>query len=156
MPALTAMTEPIQIHVQRGAQRFGPFALNEVVTHHGDRRLLGTDLAWHQGMAQWEPLGAVMKRLGRPLPVIAGEDGVNIWLVPVGRSAWAIAAGYLALFSVLVVFAPFVLLCGIMALRAIKKNPGLGGKGRAWFGIVAGGVVTGLTAFGLCMSFFQP
>lgn len=149
------MADTTEIHVQRGAQRFGPFAIDDVITHHADRRLLGMDLAWHPGMAGWEPLGAVMTRLGRPLPAQADAGGVNTWLVPVGRSAWAIAAGYLALFSVLVVFAPFALLCGIMALRSIKKNPGLGGAGRAWFGIAMGGAVTAIVIVGLVSSLFQ-
>jgi hypothetical protein len=59
-------------------------------------------------------------------------------LLPIGRSGWAIASGYLALFSVLLVFAPFALLTGILALRDIKKHPDRHGKGRAWFGIIMG------------------
>jgi hypothetical protein len=35
---------------------------------------------------------------------------------------------------------PFALLCGILGLRSIRRNPGLGGKGRAWFGLVMGAV----------------
>ena len=33
------------------------------------------------------------------------------------------------------------LLCGWLALKAIKKNPTLSGSGRAWFGIVFGGLM---------------
>lgn len=149
------MSESTQVFVQRGAQRFGPFTAVEVVGHHADRRLLIADLAWHQGMTDWEPLGVVMNRLGNPLLPQADENGVNTWLVPVGRSGWAIAAGYLGLFSVLLVFAPFAVVCGVMALRSIKKNPGLGGKGRAWFGIGMGGLVSGIFLIGLCISFFE-
>lgn len=57
-------------------------------------------------------------------------------LLPVGRSGWAIAAGYLGLFSVLVIPAPFALLCGILAIRDIQKNPQKHGMGRAIFGII--------------------
>lgn len=59
-------------------------------------------------------------------------------LVPVDRSGMAIAAGYLALFSVLGVFAPLALLCGILGLKDIKNNPDKHGKGRCWFGIIMG------------------
>ncbi len=149
------MSELTQVLVQRGAQQFGPFAVSDVLSHHADRRLLSGDLAWHQGMTGWEPLGVVMSRLGRPLPAQSETDGVNTWLVPVGRSAWAIAAGYLALFSILMVFAPFAVLCGIMGLRSIKKNPALGGKGRAWFGIIMGGLVSALILIALVISFFE-
>jgi hypothetical protein len=153
--SLTFMSESTQVLVQRGAQQFGPFAAADVIAHHADRRLLSGDLAWHQGMKGWEPLGVVMSRLGHPLPAQADADGVNTWLVPVGRSGWAIAAGYLALFSVLIVFAPFALVCGVMALRSIKKNPGLGGKGRAWFGIIMGGLVSAVIVIGLIASLFE-
>jgi hypothetical protein len=59
-------------------------------------------------------------------------------LLPVGRSISAIAAGYLGLFSLLILPAPFAILMGVLGLREIKKNPKLGGRGRAIFGIAMG------------------
>ena len=59
-------------------------------------------------------------------------------ILPIGRSAWAIAAGYLALFSILLVFAPFALIAGVLGLREIKQKPELMGAGRAWFGVIMG------------------
>jgi membrane protease YdiL (CAAX protease family) len=67
-------------------------------------------------------------------------DATIRMLLPVGRSGYAIAAGYLGLFSVLLVFAPFALLCGILALKDIRKNTNKHGKGRAIFGIIMGGI----------------
>lgn len=71
-----------------------------------------------------------------------GQDAGIRLLLPVGRSIWAIAAGYLALFSVLLVFAPPALICGLVAISDIRKSK-LGpnpkhGMGRAIFGIVMG------------------
>ncbi len=67
-------------------------------------------------------------------------------LLPVGRSGWAIAAGYLGLFAVLVVPAPLALLTGILAVVDIKRSIGTPhpkhGLGRAWFGIVMGAIGT--------------
>ena len=63
-------------------------------------------------------------------------------ILPIGRSGWAIAAGYLGLFSVLVVFAPFALLAGVLGLRDIKRKPELMGAGRAWFGVIMGALFT--------------
>ena len=63
-------------------------------------------------------------------------------LLPVGRSGWAIAAGYLGLISVLVIPAPFALLFGILAIMDIRKNPKKHGMGRAIFGIIMGTLVT--------------
>ncbi len=71
------------------------------------------------------------------------------YLLPVGRSGWAIAAGYLALFSVLLIPAPIALFCGIMALRDIAQHPEKTGKPRAWFGIIMGVVM--MTLFAILM-----
>ena len=59
-------------------------------------------------------------------------------LLPVGRSVYAIIAGYLGLVSPLVIPAPFAFIFGIIALRDIKRHPDRSGKGRAIFGIVMG------------------
>lgn len=66
------------------------------------------------------------------------SDAIMRFLLPVGRSGYAIAAGYLGLFSILIVFAPFALLFGVLAVIDIKKNKEKHGMGRAIFGIVMG------------------
>jgi hypothetical protein len=71
----------------------------------------------------------------------AGEEAVK-WLIPIGRSGWAVASGYLGLLSCF----PFVgfffgvlpVITGYMAFEHAKKNPKMGGKGRASFGIALG------------------
>jgi hypothetical protein len=77
------------------------------------------------------------------------------WIVPVGRSGHAIAAGYLGLLSVLGFPAPFALLFGILALADIKKHPQKRGKGRAWFGIVMGGICSMLFLLGIMLAIFD-
>ena len=59
-------------------------------------------------------------------------------LLPVGRSLWAIAAGYAGLFAVLLIPAPVALILGIIALFDIKRHPDKHGLGRAIFGVVMG------------------
>jgi hypothetical protein len=61
-------------------------------------------------------------------------------LLPVGRSPYAIAAGYLGLISLLMLPAPLALLFGILGVRDIQKNPEKTGMGRAIFGIVMGAI----------------
>jgi hypothetical protein len=61
---------------------------------------------------------------------------------------WSIVAGYLGLFSLLCFPAPLALICGIVAVIHLRKNPRLSGWGRAFFGIVMGALGTAfLTAF---------
>ncbi len=69
-----------------------------------------------------------------------GQDAGMRLLLPVGRSLWAIAAGYLGLLSPLCIFAPFALVTGIVAILDIKKHPDRHGMGRAIFGIVMGAI----------------
>lgn len=63
-------------------------------------------------------------------------------LLPVGRSGWAIAAGYLGLLSVTLVLAPLAIICSIIALVSINKSKFTDNKkrgmGRAIFGLIMG------------------
>jgi hypothetical protein len=72
-------------------------------------------------------------------------DAVERMLLPVGRPASAIAAGYLGLFAFFpligIVAGILAVLLGLRALKTLQKNPELSGAGRAWFGIIAGGLM---------------
>ena len=63
-------------------------------------------------------------------------------LLPVGRSLWAIAAGYAGLFAVLLFPAPVALILGVVAIVDIKRHPDKHGLGRAIFGVVMGVLFT--------------
>jgi hypothetical protein len=75
-------------------------------------------------------------------------------VAPVGRPASAIAAGYLGLFSPLPFFGIIAIIVSLIALRTLKRNPSLHGRGRAWFGLIMGIVTTVLYAilFSLALS----
>jgi hypothetical protein len=76
--------------------------------------------------------------IGAKLPGIE-EDAFTRSLLPVGRPAIAIIAGYVGLFAVFIPpLAPVSIAMGLFALRKIDRTPGTYGKGRAWFAIVAG------------------
>ena len=63
-------------------------------------------------------------------------------LLPVGRSGWAIAAGYLGLFGLVLLPAPLALIVSIIAIRDIQKSKRTEkpkhGMGRAIFGLIVG------------------
>jgi hypothetical protein len=71
-------------------------------------------------------------------PSAIGQDAGVRWLLPVGRSGWAIAAGYLGLFSFVCLPAPIALVISIIAIMDIKKHPERHGMGRAIFGLIMG------------------
>jgi hypothetical protein len=74
-------------------------------------------------------------------PAKLGDDPTMRLILPVGRSLWAIAAGYLGLVSLIVIPAPLALITGVIAVIDIKRHPEKSGMGRAVFGIVMGGLV---------------
>jgi hypothetical protein len=82
-------------------------------------------------------------------------DEVERYLLPSGRPASAIAAGYLGLFSVLPVFGLIAILVSLKAFRTLKQNPELLGRGRAWFGLVMGILTTLLYGIPITIALIQ-
>ena len=86
-----------------------------------------------------------------PLQKRTQDDAGMRLLLPVGRSGFAIAAGYLGLFAVLMVPAPVALVFGILAIRDIRESRRTDkpkyGMGRAVFGTVMGAVFSVLLIF---------
>lgn len=76
-------------------------------------------------------------------------DAMTRALLPVGRSVWAIAAGYLGLLSVLGCVAPVAVVIGIVAVVDVRRHEHKHGMGRAVFGIVMGALFTLLYALGM-------
>ena len=73
----------MQIHIQRGDQNLGAFSLEETSQHLTAGNLLETDLAWHEGLNDWAPLGEMIRQLGetkpatesaKPTPKAEGEE----------------------------------------------------------------------------------
>jgi hypothetical protein len=91
---------------------------------------------------------------GAPLgpPSKLGDDAMTRALLPVGRSGWAIAAGYAGLFGLLVGPAPIALILGIIAVIHLRKRPDLHGWGRTIFGLVVGILGTAVFAIALLAS----
>lgn len=82
---------------------------------------------------------------------IGDSAGIRL-LLPVGRSGWAIAAGYAGLLSLVPVFAPVALILGIVAVVDIRRHPHKHGMGRAIFGIVMGAIFSVLLGFMILFS----
>lgn len=151
----------------KGGQQIGPVSWEDLFRAAQARQFGPPDMVWGPGLATWQPAATIpglfqpsappvapapapapSRPMGSgpapgPQPVAraarpAGEDPVMRMILPVGRSAWAIAAGYLGLFSLLVIPAPFALATGLLALHDIRSDPTKHGKGRAIFGIVMG------------------
>jgi hypothetical protein len=144
-------------YYSRQGSQVGPIAREQLDALARSGALWPDDLVWTDGMPNWQPARAIadlaaiippgrapVGYYGGPPPPYSdgGQDAGMRMLLPVGRSGWAIAAGYLGLFSVLFVFAPFALIAGIFAVRDIRSDSTKHGMGRAIFGIVMGALFT--------------
>jgi hypothetical protein len=156
---MSAMAEAPSWFFSRQGKQEGPIPQMQLRDLIRNRQLQLTDMVWREGMAQWLPVQSIpdlstgtangpppipAATVGYYAPPIAqpGDDlgqnaGVRL-LIPVGRSGWAIAAGYLGLFSVLGCPGPIALVISIVAIRDIRRHPDRHGMGRAIFGLVMG------------------
>lgn len=82
------------------------------------------------------------------------DDGLQ-YVIPVNVAPLALIAGYAGLASLLCVPGPIALLLGLLALRDLNQNPNRTGKGRAWFGIIAGTIGTAGLIVTLTTRLFQ-
>jgi hypothetical protein len=73
--------------------------------------------------------------------------------LPVGRSGWAIAAGYAGLFALVILPAPLALILGVLGWRDIKKSQKTAspkfGMGRVVFALITGTIGTLLLVTGV-------
>jgi GYF domain 2 len=151
----------------KGDRAVGPVDTDHLLKLARAGELSHASLVWREGMADWSPIaqtpelatrmpapptnpGASFTQLrGGPAHPLGDDAGMRL-LLPVGRSGWAIASGYLGLFSVLILPAPLALLTGIVAIWDIRTHEHRHGMGRAIFGIAAGTAGTiAMLAFGV-------
>lgn len=163
-------------YARQGEQQTGPVAEDDLRALAASGALRPGDLVWRDGMAAWSAAGQALPALFAggsvppPLPVEAtpvqyfqpappppiddvGQNAGMRWLMPVGRSPLAIAAGYLGLLSIIPIVAPAALIVGILAIRDIRRHPGRHGMGRAIFGVVMGVLGTLLLGFVILRAF---
>jgi uncharacterized RDD family membrane protein YckC len=129
----------IVVLASKKKQRLGDMAAGTFVLRAEDVRYLDHARAWAARAATAPGLEAPPPPPRLPSPSAPGPAS---FLVPTRRSGWAIAAGYLGLFALLVVPAPLALGAGLLALRDLRRDPDLGGRGRAIFALVTGSLGT--------------
>jgi hypothetical protein len=52
------------IYLGRNGQRMGPYNWAQIASMAGSGQVQADDLAWHDGMINWQPAGQVLLRLG--------------------------------------------------------------------------------------------
>lgn len=146
-------------YYSKGGAQQGPIAWEQLVSAARSGTVGATDLVWTEGMPGWQPAGSIqgMYAPGFVPPSSVYEDDPTMRMIlPIGRSGWAIASGYLGLVSILIIPAPFAIITGIIAIFDIRKNEAKHGMGRAIFGIVMGAVFSALFLYGFIASQAGP
>lgn len=169
------MPDTIDWHYAANNQQIGPVSTEVLRQLAQSGQLQVTDLVWRAGMTQWQPAGQQPELFNTqparvvtlPLPPFSppvayrnppadlGDDLGMRLLLPVGRSGWAIAAGYLGLFSFVVLPAPVALIISIIAIRDIKRHPDRHGLGRAYFGLIMGILGTLVLVLSVIVAFLR-
>lgn len=161
----------ISYSVSRNGKVVGNFEYDQLRQMYETGVMQASDHAWTNGMKEWQTLEALFPEMSppplpprasiipapafSPQPRPAAPNGCLALVVPVGRSGWAIAAGYFGLLSILILPAPLAIWFGVLAIRDIKKNPEKLGIVRAWFGILAGSFAILLLVIGVLSSAFR-
>jgi hypothetical protein len=161
----------ISYSVSRNGKVVGNFEYDQLRQMYETGVMQASDHAWTNGMKEWQTLEALFPEMSppplpprasiipapafSPQPRPAAPNGCLALVVPVGRSGWAIAAGYFGLLSILILPAPLAIWFGVLAIRDIKKNPEKLGIVRAWFGILAGSFAILLLFIGVLSSAFR-
>ena len=125
-----------------GGQKNGPVSLPQLQAMMRAGQLGPQVMVWTEGMPEWAQAAS--------LPVLhqqtygQADGGALNLLLPMGpQSGLAIAAGYCGLVGLIFgLAAPAGIILGFFALRDLNRNPQKRGKGRAWTGIILGGLMS--------------
>ncbi|MCF7789048.1 MAG: DUF4190 domain-containing protein [Prosthecobacter sp.] len=134
-------------HIAKNGEKSGPFEKDEVYRRLVSGELSGTDLGWHDGMAEWEPLSKLIPPpLAQPVFAPSGVFATTsapqaVAAPPQGTSGLAIASlvcGILGFLTLGLAGLPAVI-TGHLAISRIRKSAGaLGGQGLAIAGLIMG------------------
>lgn len=131
----------MQIHVARDTQKFGPYSPDEVRARLAAGELRETDLAWHDGLAAWQPLSSLAAAGGTgapPLPIAQMPMPPR----PAETCPLAVASlvcGIASFTAVPVLAALPAVVCGHISLSRMRASANaLGGRGLAVAGLVMG------------------
>jgi hypothetical protein len=139
----------------RGAdqQEYGPVTADQVREWLQQRRANATTLVQLEGTDEWKPIGSIAEFNGSLTPPTlpplqtgtaqagSAENPVSV-LVPY-KNPQALTAYYLGVFSLIpclgLLLGIGAVICGVLGLKFLKRNPGAHGLAHAWIGIGLGG-----------------
>ena len=127
------MTEP-PIFIARNGQRLGAFTPDEARRKLAAGEVSIDDLAWHEGLPTWQPLGSVVKITGGNTIPQTSQTALAGMIVGIFGLLLLPVCGILTIIA-----ATVAVVCGHIATEQIKKSDGvLTGKGMALASLILG------------------
>jgi len=121
-----------------GNERLGPVSLEVLQVLVRSGKVGRQTRVWAEGLPEPVPAGSFAVLFSA---AAAPVDPSLKYILPVGRSGWAIAAGYLAIFGMVIPLLCFLaLVCAAVAVADLRKHPEKLGWGRIIFAFFAGGL----------------
>ncbi|HEX9101704.1 MAG TPA: DUF4339 domain-containing protein [Polyangia bacterium] len=134
-------------------ERRGPLTLEQLKTLVAAGGIRRQTRVWRPGAAETDltRAGDFLAELSTP-----PSDDHLVHILPVNRSGWAIAAGYLGLFSIVPLVNYVALAISIYAAVHLKRHPDKLGWGRVTTGLVLSGLFSILWTISLYQLFSGP
>lgn len=149
----------MQYHIAKNGEKSGPFAREEVLRRLASGEFSGSDLGWHEGMGEWEPLSKLLPPPGAApvfAPSVPGGPVAQSQTSTCGLSIASLVCSLLG-FVTLGVTSIVAIITGHISLSRIKKSAGaLSGRGMAIAGLIIGYLVFALTALAVVASLMVP
>lgn len=156
----------MQFHVAQNGEKSGPYDRDEVYRRLVAGELKPTDLGWHEGLNEWEPLSKLIPPQTPPIPApvspvfgpatVQGSQAVVTSQNTSGLAIASLICGILGFVTLGLAGLPAVI-TGHLSLSQIKKSAGaLGGKGMAIAGLIMGYLGFGIIFIAIFASMAVP
>lgn len=155
----------MQYHIAKDGVKSGPFEKDEIYRRLVSSELSGSDLGWHNGMADWEPLSklfpppATISTAAAPVFAPAQATVAQMPLQAGSNCGLSITSLVCSLLGVVTLGLTSIvaIITGHISLSRIKKSAGaLGGKGLAIAGLIIGYLVFAITGLAVVASLMIP
>ena len=133
----------MQLFIVKDKQQTGPFSEEQIQGMLASGSVAPTDLAWHEGLSGWLPLNQVLdvspgnpQAAPPPMPSMNMPPAANKKNEPL--TTWALVLGIISIVGCGILAGIPAVICGHVSLSRIKRNPSLGGRGKAVAGLITG------------------
>lgn len=130
----------MKLYVHHDGQQLGPYSLEDVLSQLSAGTIQPTDLAWHEGALEWQPLASIPAIARNAPPPLAAAAALPA-AAPSNTQGLAIASLVLGILSLLTAGLTAIpaVICGHVSRANIRKSAGTQtGDGLALVGLILG------------------